>query len=117
MFSFLLEEGVLTVGVMSGIFTTGLLNSLKSNIIDPLTENLAPSHTLGGAVKVEKKSGRSEFGDMFPLPTGSHPNPDKTNVLWKIFLRDLIVWIILMAILYIFWKYVLGPLRSQKRTI
>ena len=35
MIGFLLDEGVITVGTLSGLFTTGLLNSLKKNIIDP----------------------------------------------------------------------------------
>ena len=46
MISFLLEEGVLTVGTLSGLFTTALLNSLKANIVDPSIENIFPSHHL-----------------------------------------------------------------------
>ena len=46
MLSFLLDEGVVTVGVLSGLFTTGLLNSFKLNILDPTIEKIIPSHKL-----------------------------------------------------------------------
>jgi len=117
MISFLLEEGALTVGVMSGIFTTGLLNSLKSNIVYPLTEKIAPTHTLEQKISEKaQESDKSSFVDMFPMPTGSQERC-KTNICWKVFLRDFMVWIVLMIILYVFWKYVLGPFRPPKGTI
>jgi hypothetical protein len=75
MISFLLEEGVLTVGTLSGLFTTALLNSLKRNIIDPSIERLLPSH------KLDKQE---SFADLFPIPTGSDGNkphqPDGVNL-------------------------------------
>ena len=46
MLSFLLEEGVLTVGTISGLFTAALLNSLRGNIIEPIIEKLVPSYKL-----------------------------------------------------------------------
>ena len=62
MFSFLLDEGVVTVGTLSGLFTTALLNSLKKNIIDPGIERLAPSHKLDSDETSEK------FSNLFPIP-------------------------------------------------
>jgi hypothetical protein len=124
MISFLLEEGVLTVGALSGIFTTALLNSLKSNIIDPSIESIVPSHKLDNTPPVvsqppvskpvqPQKEDKSNFSDLFPLPMGSPPN--KSNVIkWQTFLKDLITWIILMFLLYIFWKKVLHPIKVEK---
>ena len=42
MISFLLQEGVITIGTISGIFTALLLNSVKNNVIDPLVEKAVP---------------------------------------------------------------------------
>ena len=92
MISFLLEEGVLTVGTLSGLFTTGLLNSLKNNIIDPSIENLYPSHKLDKApvkipVKVKNEenlqNGKSNFADIFPITVGAVPptNPAEKNII------------------------------------
>ena len=36
----MLQEGIITIGTISGIFTALLLNSLKNNIIDPCVEKL-----------------------------------------------------------------------------
>ena len=46
MLTFLLEEGVISVGALSGIFTASLLGSFKSNILDPFSENVVPNHIL-----------------------------------------------------------------------
>lgn len=104
MLSFLLDEGVVTVGVLSGLFTTGLLNSFKLNILDPTIEKMIPSHTL------------DNFGNLFPVPVGT---PEQTglpkNVLkWQTFLKDFITWLIVMFIFYLFWKFVLVPRKMNK---
>jgi len=106
MITFLLEEGVLTVGTLSGLFTTGLLNSLKRNIIDPGIEKLVPSH------KLDKDE---SFSSLFPIPVGDEPsNKPSATIKWQTFLKDLITWIVLMAILYLFWKKVLHPAKLNK---
>ena len=42
----MLQEGVITIGTISGIFTALLLNSVKNNIIDPCVEKVAPTAKL-----------------------------------------------------------------------
>ena len=37
----------------------------------------------------------------------------KNELKWKIFLRDLITWIIIITILYLVWKYVLYPIKMK----
>ena len=119
MITFLLEEGVITVGTLSGIFTTGLLNSLKANIIDPGIENIFPSHILD-VKKIDQSNvgdNKSNFGDMFPLPTGSpetSPNLKSNTVRWQTFLKDFITWLVIMFCLYIFWKKILQPMKTQR---
>ena len=46
MMSFLLEEGVLSVGTMSGLFTAAMLNSFRINILEPVIEKIVPGHKL-----------------------------------------------------------------------
>jgi large-conductance mechanosensitive channel len=100
MLSFLLEEGVLTVGTISGLFTAALLNSLRGNIIDPFIENLVPSH------KLDIEENFEEIMD----PKNAIPNlqDDKKHgtkkIKWQTFLKDFITWLILMFFLYLFWK-------------
>jgi len=107
MITFLMDEGALTVGTLSGIFTTGLLNSLKRNIIDPSIERVVPSH------KLDKQE---SFGDIFPLPGGTPDpvKPNSTEIRWQTFVRDLITWVVIMFFLYIFWKKVLFPLKANR---
>jgi len=104
MITFLLEEGVLTVGTLSGLFTTGLLNSLKANIIDPGIENVFPSQNIEPSpqelllraqlLQMQQQpppqqpppqqpppqqppgtESKSSFGDIFPIPCGTPPPP------------------------------------------
>ena len=42
MLTFMVQEGILTIGAVSGIFTALLMNSFKNNIIDPVVEKIAP---------------------------------------------------------------------------
>lgn len=115
MFGFLIEEGAITIGTLSGLFTTSLLNSFKANIVDPSFEKLAPSHILDKqAIQQEK----SNFADLFPVPSGSSSIPleqPKSSVIkWQTFLKDLITWIVIMFFLYLFWKKVLQPMKANK---
>jgi len=120
MISFLLEEGVITVGTLSGIFTTALLNSLKTNIIDPSINTLVPPHKLD-ALPQQPSTNKSDetksgFSDLFPLPIGTNTNT--TNIIrWQTFLKDVITWIIIMFFLYIFWKKVLHPAKLNKMKV
>jgi len=116
MISFLLDEGVITVGTLSGLFTTALLNSLKKNVIDPGIERLAPSHKLDNSPpSTPEKESKSGFSDMFPIPTGPMPDGQPTTTIrWQTFLKDLITWIVIMFFLYLFWKFVLHPNKMSK---
>ena len=101
MLSFLLDEGVLTVGVLSGLFTTGLLNSFKLNIIDPCIEKIIPTHKLD----------TDSFTSMFPIPVGT-PEDNKLpkNIIrWQTFLKDFIIWLFIIFIFYLFLKFILVP--------
>jgi len=98
MISFLLEEGVITVGTLSGIFTAAMLNSFRLNIIEPVIENIFPSNQLDLNNLDDPKSGKQT---------------DK-QIKWQTFLRDFLVWCLVMYLLYIFWKNVLHKYTRTK---
>jgi large-conductance mechanosensitive channel len=96
MISFLVQEGVLTVGTISGIFTVYMLNSLKQNVLDPVCEQIIEN---------------SELSSHFSESSNVNPQPSKT-IKWKHFLKDFIIWICLMVALYLFWKFVIYPIKG-----
>jgi hypothetical protein len=107
MIGFLLDEGIITLGVLSGLFTTGLLNSFKSNIIDPCIEKVVPSH------KLDKTE---DFASLFPLPIGTEEDSThKNKIKWQTFLKDFSVWFLLMFMLYLFWKFVILPRKGNNK--
>jgi large-conductance mechanosensitive channel len=109
MLSFLVEEGILTVGTISGIFTAGMLNSFRMNVLEPCVENLIPSHKLD--------TDTSHFGgsleNIMALDTKDKPDPSRPKIVKiQTFLRDFITWIILVFFLYLFWKYVISKFKK-----
>ena len=82
MLSFLLAENILSVVVLGGFFTSHLLMSLKNNMLEPIACIVFPDH----------------FFDQ--------GNLDK-HVKWKLFLKDLVMWIIMMYIFYLIWTKIL----------
>lgn len=108
MLTFLLEEGVISVAAVSGIFTATLLGSFKTNILDPLAENVVPNHTLHP--ETDKKEQMSNI-----LDANNYNIIDKKThkILWKIFLKDLIIWIIIMFILYLIWNYLVKKIKKN----
>ena len=116
MFDFFLDEGVLTVGAVTGIFTANMLNSLKGNVVDPFIENLIPSHKLDS----EPESQTTEkFADIMTTkiepPPKQPPGPKK--IKWQTFLRDFITWVILMVFMYLIWKKWIHPYKMSKQPV
>jgi hypothetical protein len=93
MLTFFLEEGVLTLGTISGLFTANMLNSLKLNIMDPLFEKIFDS----------------EYLDMHAKKNTAEENARCKHVKWQTFTRDFVTWLIVILILYLSWKYYIKP--------
>jgi large-conductance mechanosensitive channel len=108
MISFLLEEGVLTVGTMSGLFTAAMLNSFRINILDPTIEKMYPSSKLDSP-SLSTLDSASQIV-MNQTDPAQHA---KSIVKWQTFLRDFITWVIVMFLLYLFWKNVLKKYKKQ----
>jgi len=100
MIAFLLEEGVITVGTISGLFTAAMLNSFRVNIIEPTIENIIPSHKLDPFAN-------TSLGNIMNPPVNVAEPGIKGYLKWQTFLRDFVTWLFLMFCLYIFWKKVL----------
>ena len=101
MITFLLQEGVLTVGTMSGLFTAAMLNSFRINILDPVIEKVYPTH------KLDKSVSSLDSASQIIMNKTDPEQYAKSSIKWQTFLRDLITWVIVMFILYMFWKNVL----------
>ena len=117
MLTFLLTEGVLTVGTISGIFTATLLGSLKTNIIDPLTEQVIPTHKLdnNGTEKKEKENTNTGKENMVNILDANNYNfydSKLKKIKWQTFLKDLITWVVIMFILYLVWKYLVKNIQK-----
>ena len=103
MLTFLLQEGVLTVGAMTGIFTVSMLTSFKTNMFDPGVEKLLPSEHLEPV---------SKFGGQI----NSHTEPKNKTIKWKIFLRDFIMYILFMLVFYFIWVRYINPIKTSLST-
>ena len=102
MLSFLVQEGVLTVGTISGIFTAAMLNSFRINVLEPGIETMLPSSKLDTE---EHFAGSLENIMLLPTKPQEPVTPaERKRVKWQTFLRDLITWMFLMFCLYLFWK-------------
>ena len=109
MLSFLVEEGIITIGTLSGIFTAAMLNSFRVNIYEPGIEGILPSHYLD--VKIKQSFGGA-LENMMTMPTKPQEQNPAKIVKWQTFLRDFIAWLILMIILYLFWKFVIHKIKK-----
>jgi large-conductance mechanosensitive channel len=104
--SFLLEEGVITVGTISGLFTAAMLNSFRVNILEPSIENLVPSHKLDPFTA-------TSLGNIMSPPVTIAEQRIKGHLKWQTFFRDFITWLLLMFCLYIFWKKILHKYKKS----
>jgi large-conductance mechanosensitive channel len=86
MLNFLLSENILAVAPICGLFTTHMLLSLKNNILDPTAHKLFPTNFFGDCTDSSKSN---------------------ANINWKIFLKEFVLWIIIMTIFYIIWAKLL----------
>ena len=109
MISFLLQEGVLTIGTMSGLFTAAMLNSFRINILDPTIEKIYPTEKLDKNVSSLDSASQIIMNKTDP---DQKANP-KSLIKWQTFLRDLITWVIVMFGLYMFWKNVLQKYKKN----
>jgi hypothetical protein len=105
MLAFLAEEGILTFGTMTGLFTASLLNSLKVNIIEPICENIIETKHLD-------KHAKSDFGIDVSQISLQSSNPG-LHIKWQTFVRDFATWFIIILILYLIWNFYFKPYKNK----
>ena len=86
MINFLLNENVLSVAPICGFFTGHMLISLKNNILDPVAHKIFPEDFFG------------DIDDSKKL---------NTNINWKLFLKEFVLWIIMVGMFYFIWAKIL----------
>ena len=115
MLTFLIEEGVLSVGALSGIFTATLLGSFKANVLEPLSEKIAPTHLLDPTIadkEVDHDKKKENMTNILDANNYNFYDSKMNKIKWKMFLKDLIIWLIIMFILYLVWKYIVKKIKS-----
>ena len=84
MINFLLNENVLAVTPICGFFTGHMLISLKNNILDPVAHKIFPENFFGDSI-----------------------DSKKLIINWKLFLKEFVLWIIMVGVFYIIWAKIL----------
>jgi large-conductance mechanosensitive channel len=113
MITHLVSEGVLSYSVLCGVFTTHLLLSFKSNIIDPVSNKLLPKHIFDH----NYHDSRENLESMSHVKSMVDYHKEKNNVNWKLFLRDFVIWLITVCILYILWKLISKKIKMPEQKI
>jgi len=109
----LVNEGVLTYGTLCGVFTSHLLMSLKSNLIDPLSNKLLPRHIF----EHDKDNVQENLESTDHINVMMNYHKQSRTIKWKLFLRDLIVWFITVYIMYAVWKIISNKIRISEQKI
>lgn len=107
MLEFYSAYGVISPPAMVGVFTGLLMNSFHMNIMKPMSEKIAPSHTLDICTKnnsSSKDSGNTEINNtVYNIQIDEHAH----KLRWQTFLRDLFLWIVTLFVFYIVFKFIL----------
>ena len=102
MIPLLVQEGILSSAVLTGVFTNHLITSFKVNILDPLTNHFIPAHKLDRHITLDdtlqlEMTEKDEKGQTKKI---------YTSLRWQTFLKDLFVFaLIAYVIVKIFTKH------------
>ena len=111
MLEFYSAHGVISPPAMVGVYTGLLMNSFHVNIMKPLFEKIAPSHTLDRKYITDNVKGNvTNNGTIYNIDI----HQEETKLKWQTFLRDLFLWLITLFIFYIVFKFIL-KMDIQKR--
>lgn len=102
MLQFLINEQILTIGSLSGIFTATLIGSFKSNIVEPVFEKLVPSSNLDNdKKKINDYLNANNYGN-----TQTRESFTNDKIKWQTFIKDLLQWFIIIFIIYLIYKFI-----------
>jgi len=92
MIEFILEQKILTIGAITGVYTSSLINSFVENISNPIFENLIPTYKL------------DIDGDGITDITVV--DQSKNKIKWQTFLKDLIIWLVVISLMFIIFNLI-----------
>ena len=98
MLDFLINEKILTFSLITGVFTTSLIASLKINLLDPLFENMFKSDV------IDVNNNRKLDSTDLKYSTDELKKIAK-EMKTKIFLKDLVLWLLIILFLYLIYKF------------
>jgi large-conductance mechanosensitive channel len=102
MIPLLVQEGILSSAVLTGVFTNHLITSFKVNILDPLTNHLVPAEKLDRHLRVDDQI---EI-EMKQKDASGNIKTIHKQLRWQTFLKDLIVFILISyLVVKMFTKY------------
>jgi len=96
-FRFILRERYITITVIGSIFTFAFINSLKSDIIDPILQ-FALSEENFGFMDVTIRSGEK-------MP----PVQRQLEIRFGNFFREFCTWLLIITTLYVLYKFTNFP--------
>lgn len=96
--TFTLSERFITLTVIGSIFTFAFISSIKGDIIDPLLHFAMPEENFS-FMNVTIRDGE-------PVPM---PNPKQLNVRFGNSFRELVIWLTVLATLFLLAKYTRFP--------
>ena len=109
MIDFIVNEKIITFGLLTSIFTATLIGSFKINIIEPMFEHALPSHTLD--VNNDGKVDQLDFQILHDAGNYEKIRMKNKKIKWQTFLKDLLMWLIVIFLIYIIYKII----KSQKK--
>ena len=98
MIDFLINEKIITVGLITGVFTTSLIGSLKINILEPIFENIFKTDVID-----VNNNGKLDSVDL--QYSNDAIKKYAKQIRYKVFLKDLIMWILIILVIYIIYKF------------
>lgn len=96
-FRFILRERFITITAIGSIFTFAFINSLKSDIIDPLLQ-FTLSDEYFGFMDITIREGEK-------MP----PIQRQIELRFGSFFRELCVWLLMLTVLYVLYKFTSFP--------
>ena len=98
MIDFLINEKVISVALITGIFTTSLVSSFKINILDPYFEKVFKTDIID-----VNNNGKLDSIDL--QYSNEQIKKFSKQIKSKVFLKDLILWVCVILIVYFIYNF------------
>jgi len=111
MIEFIRDEKIITVGIITSIFTASLMGSFKLNILEPLVDRVIP-------IQVNydiNQDGKIDSNDIFYLHDAGNygKEPKKKDVRFDLFIKDLFMWVFIVFIIYLICNFIKSKTKKK----